>query len=41
VPIPSEDDMVKAKNKEIIKKLADVDPEVIEDFDETADILIR
>lgn len=33
--------MIKAKNKDILKKLKDVDKEVLNDFDETADILIR
>ena len=29
VPIPSEEDMQKAKNKDVLKKLADVDYEVL------------
>ena len=41
MPIPTENDMIKAKNKDILKKLKDVDKEVLNDFDETADILIR
>lgn len=41
MPIPTEADMIKAKNKDILKKLKDVDKEVLNDFDETADILIR
>ena len=32
--------MLKAKNKDILKKLKDVEEEVIQDFEETADILI-
>lgn len=40
IPIPSEADMLKAKKKSILKKLVDVDREVLEEFEETADMLI-
>lgn len=41
VGIPSEADMLKAKNKDILKQLKDVDEEVIPNFEETAEILIE
>ena len=41
MPIPTENDMIKATNKDILKKLKDVDKEILYDFDETANILIR
>ena len=41
VPIPSEEDMVKAKNKDILKKLKDVDEECLENFDEAAELLVK
>lgn len=41
IPIPSEEDMQKAQNKDILNKLADVDYEVLEDFNEAADILLE
>ena len=41
VPIPSEDDMLKAKNKDILKKLKDVDNDCLENFDEAAQLLIK
>jgi len=40
IPIPSEQDMLKAKKKSILKKLVDVDRDVLEEFEETADMLI-
>lgn len=39
--VPSENDMIRAKNKGILKKLKDVDRNVLPEFEETADILIR
>ena len=41
VPIPSDEDMQKAKNKDVLKKLADVDFEVLQDFDEAAEIFLQ
>lgn len=41
VPVPTEDDMLKAKTKDILKKLKDVDNDVLPLFDDTADILIN
>ena len=41
VPIPSEEDMLKAKNKDVLKKLKDVDLDVLENFTETAEILLE
>lgn len=40
IPVPSEQDMLKAKKKSILKKLVDVDRDVLEEFEETADLLI-
>jgi hypothetical protein len=40
VGVPSEDDMKKAKNKDILLKLALVDNDVLDSFDEVADILL-
>jgi hypothetical protein len=36
VPIPSDDDMIAAKNKDILKKLVDVDMDVLPTFKESA-----
>jgi hypothetical protein len=41
VPVPSEEDMQKAKNKDVLKKLADVDYEVLQDFEEAAEIFLQ
>ena len=41
VNIPSEEDMVKAQTKGILKKLEDVDMEVLPMFEDTADLLIN
>lgn len=40
VGIPTNDEMAKAKNKDIIKKLKNVDESAIKDFEETAKLLI-
>lgn len=39
VPIPSNEEMAKAKNKDVLKNLKDVDESVIKDFEETAQLL--
>jgi hypothetical protein len=39
VPVPSNEEMAKAKNKDILKNLKDVDEGVIKDFEETAKLL--
>lgn len=39
--IPSDADMLKAKTKDILKKLKDVDTQVLPNFDETAQLLIN
>ena len=41
VPIPSEDDMIKAKTKDVLKKFKDVDAEVLSNFKETAQLMIK
>ena len=41
VPIPSEQDMMKAKTKDVLKKFKDVDEEVLGDFQETAKLMIQ
>ena len=41
VPIPSEDDMIKAKTKDVLKKFQDVDAEVLSNFKETAQLMIK
>ena len=41
VGIPSEEDMVKAQTKGILKKLLDVEMEVLPMFEDTADLLIN
>ena len=41
VSVPSEQDMVKANTKGILKKLNDVDMEVLPMFEDTADLLIN
>lgn len=41
VPIPSDDDMIAAKNKDILKKLVDVDMDVLPTFKESAQLLIK
>ena len=41
VPIPTEEDMMKAQNKGILKKLQDVDTDVLPSFEESADLLIK
>ena len=41
VGVPSEEDMVKANTKGILKKLNDVDMEVLPMFEDTADLLIN
>lgn len=40
VPIPSEEDMMKAKNKDVLKKLKEVDLDVLDNFEETANLLL-
>ena len=40
VPIPTEEDMLKAKNKDVLKKLKDVDHDVLDNFEETANLLL-
>ena len=41
VGVPSDDDMLKAKNKDVLKKLKDVDPDVLSNFDEAAKLLLE
>jgi len=41
VGIPTEEDMVKANTKGILKRLLDVDMEVLPLFEDTADLLIN
>ena len=41
VPVPTEEDMLKAKNKDVLKKLADVETDVLPDFEEAARIFIK
>jgi hypothetical protein len=41
VGVPSEQDMVKANTKGILKKLLDVEMEVLPMFEDTADLLIN
>lgn len=40
VPIPTEEDMLRAKNKDVLKKLKDVDIDVLDNFEETANLLL-
>lgn len=39
--MPTEEDMLKAKNKDVLKKLADVETDVLPDFEEAARIFIK
>ena len=41
VPIPSDDDLARSKTKDILKKLQDVDKNVLHMFDETAELLVN
>lgn len=41
VPVPSEEDMMKAKNKDVLKKLKEVDNDCLENFDEAAKLLLE
>lgn len=40
-PVPSEEDMIKAKTKDVLVKLKEVDMEVLPKFTETAELLIK
>lgn len=41
VPIPSEEDMMSAKTKDVLKKFVDVEDDVLPKFKETANLLIN
>jgi|TARA_B110000305_G_C19430657_1_gene636093 hypothetical protein len=41
IGIPSEDDMVKAKTKDVLKKLLDVEMDVLPNFKDTARMFIK
>jgi ATP-dependent RNA helicase DDX21 len=41
IGIPTEDDMVKAKTKDVLKKLLDVEMDVLPNFKDTAKMFIK
>ena len=41
IGIPTEDDMVKAKTKDVLKKLLDVEMDVLPNFKDTARMFIK